>query len=148
LAKRRAAGGENQEAARIACRFEIPVRLFAFADDVRHAALGDESRQAARGLERGDRPADVFFDGPRAEQPPEEGADRGDFAVHRRRADLAFLRAVDDPFAHLVCGDAARVGARLVEIQPCQELPDVVFVIADGERGVTPFGAEVSDEFR
>lgn len=68
--------------------------------------------------------------------------------VHRRRADLAFLRAVDDPFAHLVCGDAARVGARLVEIQPCQELPDVVFVIADGERGVTPFGAEVSDEFR
>ena len=68
---------------------------------------------------------------------------------HRKRVRIeAFLRAVDDPFAHLVCGDAARVGACLVEIQPCQELPDVVFVIADGERGVTPFGAEVSDEFR
>lgn len=142
-----AAGVEHQDDQRVAFAEGVVALGLAVADDARHAALGNESREAVRRSEGRDPAHHLLLDAARAVQPAEETPQRRQFAVHRCGAHAVRLRAVEDPLADVVGRDAARVERGVVVAAPRQEPFDVAAVVAHRERRVAAFGLQISDEF-
>ena len=116
-------------------------------DHVGHAAFGDEDGQTARRTQRTDAPEDILRDDSLPAQVMPQCPKRRHLAVHRRRADVRFFGAVENPFTNVLGAQLRRVERRLVDSQPRQKPFDVAAVVADSERGVTAFGFEVCQEF-
>ena len=94
-----------------------------------------------------DAPEDILRDDSLPAQVMPQCPKRRHLAVHRRRADVRFFGAVENPFTNVLGAQLRRVERRLVDSQPRQKPFDVAAVVADSERGVTAFGFEVCQEF-